>query len=137
MRHLSFLILLLMSTASYAGCSQIASVRTETLLVDIGNRGCDTQVDMILFATKKLTESDFDNFKKVPFLFECTLTKDGFRCRPNGKTPLAGATYRRIKFGRSQNACDEAGELGEKYICIKGCGKPNIPEYLNGFDGSC
>ena len=92
---------------------------------------------MISFGTKKPTNTDFESLKEVTFRSQCTPTKDGFKCRPNGKTPLAGATYRRINFGRSQNACEESTTLGEKYICVKGCGKLEVPEYLNGFDGSC
>ena len=138
MRLLTDLILFLVAGASHAGCSQIAGVKTETLFIDIGTRGCATRDNMISFATKKSSDKEFADLNAdVPFVSECVRTKDGFACRPNGKTPLAGATYRKTQFGRSTNACAKAGELGEKYICIEGCDKPSVPMYLNGDDGSC
>ena len=91
---------------------------------------------MIFFTTKK---SNGKNARSgtVSLASECTVVADGFKCRPGGKTPLAGATYKKIKFGRSKNSCEEKNVLGEKYICTEGCGGPVVPEYLEGDDGSC
>jgi len=133
-----FLTVLLASGTAHAGCSQIASARTDTVLIDIGSGGCATDEDMIVFATKKPAEAEYSKLSDgVPFLKECSLTKTGFKCRPDGSTPLAGATYKKVKFGRSGNACDTDGELGEKYVCVAGCSRPGVPAYLLGFDGSC
>ena len=92
----------------------------------------------------------------IPFENECSLTQygkkikniyldyDGFVCHPKGRTRLAGATYKKIQFGRPvQYDCemDERSipeQLGTKYICIKGCSNPQVPELLTTPDGqSC
>ena len=143
MRTLIFMLLFIFSGVSYAGCRQVANITTETLLIDISDGGCASEI-RIFFATKNYKNEDFTNSKEVPFSSECTLIKDGFKCHKNGKTPLAGATYKKIMFGRSQHdgSCGAEGgpsysEPGEKYICIKGCSKPTVPEFLYGDDGTC
>ena len=144
MRITIFLLLSFFSVLSYASCElEMASIRTETLSLSIYDEGCANDQIVIDFATKDRESSKFESSIKVPFLSECALTKDGFKCNAKGKTPLAGATYKKVKFGRSwhDNSCGD-GEPnydapGEKYICVKGCGKLTIPEYLIGNDGSC
>jgi hypothetical protein len=142
MRKLTYLLFLLLPTVVHAACGNIAEIRTEVVDVSIGDY-CDP-VMMITFATKKAKAKDFGPYKKVPFSSECTLLKNGFKCHPKGKTPLAGATYKKIYFGRSQHdhSCGSGSEPsydepGEKYICVKGCSNSDVPEFLYGDDGSC
>ena len=92
----------------------------------------------------------------IPFENECSLTLhgekikniysdyDGFVCHPKGRTRLAGASYKRIQFGRPDGHDCEMNEksipeqLGTKYICIKGCSNSQVPELLTDPDGqSC
>ena len=92
----------------------------------------------------------------IPFENECSLTLhgekikniysdyDGFVCHPKGRTRLAGASYKRIQFGRPDGYDCEMNEksipeqLGTKYICIKGCSNSQVPELLTDPDGqSC
>ena len=137
MRLASFWLMLLFGQVAHGGCSEIGSLRTETIYIDISDGGCKNQKVMIAFAFKKAHDTEFGTVKEVPFELECKLNNDGFKCRKDGKSPLAGATYKRIWFGRSGNACDEDGTLGQKYICVVGCSPLTVPEYLNGSDGSC
>lgn len=138
MRTIIFLFLSISSMVSYASCElTMARIGTETLFINIQDEGCANDKYVISFATKQREEKEFENYKTVPFLSECSLTKDGFKCRSNGKTPLAGATYKKINFGRSGNSCAPDSWLGEKYICVKGCSKVTVPEYLIGDEGSC
>lgn len=135
MRLLTILLLAIFSSASYAACSYVASFNDDNVWIDIGD-GCEDKQDMISFQRKQ--GDKWSPLRKIPFLSECSKIKDGFKCRADGKTPLAGATYRRINFGRSQNNCEEnINALGEKYICVKGCGRNEVPEFLLGYDGSC
>ena len=110
--------------------------------------------DLCITVTKMSKSKKIPYTKTYPFLDECYFTLngkktkiysdyDGMVCRAKGRTPLAGATYKKIRFGASSNSCAEEDELGNKYVCVKGCGggwqKPpsKVPEVLYGDDGLC
>ena len=137
---LGMLCFLIASTAQ-ASCGSLASLKNEKFYLDIGDY-CDGDMMMITFSVAD-ENGKFGKSKQFPFNKECSLTENGFKCRSEGHTPLAGATYKKIYFGRSQHVSDcgigldPYKEPGEKYICIKGCAKPTIPEFLFGDDGSC
>ena len=145
MRLPLFVSLALLSSIAFADCGGgIAFIKTDKVSIDIGDDGCDADTKTMIHFSVKGKNGKFGKEVGVPFLSECSPTKDGFKCRPNGKTPLAGATYKRIEFGRSNSGCRNEGDLGSKYICIRGCENPRvsgedqvIPEYLNGEDTSC
>jgi hypothetical protein len=122
----------LMPFTAQASCGSMADLDSKEFHIYIG----DCVENRISFA---IADKNGKFGKKKSFLFEkeCSMTKDGFKCRADGHTPLAGATYKLIHFGRSRNSCSPESELGAKYICIKGCGKDSVPEYLNADDGSC
>jgi len=68
----------------------------------------------------------------VPFLSECSVKNDKIICRRNGKTVMAGATYRQTLDATPQ--CP--GHAAEyRYTCVKGC-TVNTPKYLatNGYE---
>lgn len=144
-RNPIFFLLSLFIANSYAANNDIATIRTETLSITIGPGGPEGDKLMISFSTRKHAGESFKDFEPVPFLSECAFIKNGFKCRSKGKTPLAGATYKKSYFGRSQHesSCEASikepiyTEPGEKYICVKGCAKPTVPEFLYGDDGSC
>jgi hypothetical protein len=133
---------LFIAFAVQASCGSLATLHNEKFYLDIGDY-CDGDMMMITFAIAD-ENGKFGKSKQFPFNKECSLTKNGFKCRSGGHTPLAGATYKKIYFGRSQyvnDGCDSSlppySEPGQKYICIKGCAKPTVPEFLFGDDGSC
>jgi hypothetical protein len=155
MRLLIFLLLLTCSLIARAGCVYVADyvgeVSGEKIGIDMSDGGCSFKEVMIEFWKINKNGSQH-SYASYPFGKECFLTQkgvnigkikaydgsyDGLYCRPNGHTPLAGATYKLVKFGRSQNSCADENELGNKFICIKGCGKLSVPEYINGTDGTC
>ena len=63
-----------------------------------------------------------------PFKDECKYTREEppyeFSCSANGKSPLAGATYRVTESKTRQNVCGSAYTI---YLCIAGCTKKSIP----------
>ncbi len=77
------------------------------------------------------------------FLEECTVDYGGgwmpvsFSCDKKGHTPLAGATYKLIKFGKSKSSCASDSDQGSRYICTQGCKNSMAPKYLEAFDGMC
>jgi len=129
---------LLIPFAAQASCGSLAELDSKEFRIYIGD--CEDTLIMFSVADKN---GKFGKEKQFPFEKECSITSDGFKCHSGGHTPLAGATYKRIYFGRSQHVSDcgigldPYKEPGEKYICIKGCAKPTVPEFLYGNDGSC
>ncbi|MFY9260789.1 MAG: hypothetical protein WAO71_09815 [Gallionella sp.] len=87
---------------------------------------------------------------EYPFEEECKFkgnvdwpTPSYIICHKNGRTPLAGTTYKLTQYKKPKTAprseCepdDQAG-IGVRYICIKGCEKPMVPKYLEAFGGMC
>lgn len=151
MRIAIFLLLSFFTILSYASCElETASIKTETLFLSIYDEGCANDKIVIYFATKDRESREFENSTTVPFVEECTFkghvdypTPSYIICRKNGRTPLAGATYKLTQYKKSKSAprreCepdDQAG-IGVRYICIKGCEKPMVPKYLEAFDGMC
>lgn len=137
-----------------AGTIYVADYDGGDYSIDISEEGgvCDALVCINVY--KKLKNGEQVK-KSFPFYNECYLTKngkkikpdgyggefysgyDGFVCSTKGHTPLAGATYKLMQFGRSHNSCEEGIEPGNKLICVKGCGNSQVPELLFGHDGTC
>jgi hypothetical protein len=138
-------ILVLSSLSVYAGCGgTLAYIKTDKVIINIISDECSSDPREYISFLVKNKNGLFAKEKRVPFVSECTHTKLGFVCRQNGKTPLAGATYKMARFGRSGNTCGPTDYIGEKFICVKGCNDPQldqdqqiIPEYLNGPEGDC
>ena len=93
------------TSAAFAGCSNsiVGGGVGAELYVEISDGGCKHEHLMINGAYK------FDE--------ECRNVGNGFACRPNGKTPISGATY------ELQN------RVVGRYRCVKGC-KKTTPKYL-------
>jgi hypothetical protein len=62
----------------------------------------------------------------VPFASQCKKSADGFSCRANGKTPLAGSTYR---YTHDTNPSCEGRRPGTRLTCVEGC-TAKIPKYF-------
>lgn len=121
MRRIILLVILIFFGSNYAhascGGGLYGSSNKGSFYIGAGD--CEYKQEMIVF-------TDLSNNKKL-FVFnrECEYIKDkdgaeiGFSCRPKGKSPLAGATYRHRVEPKKKGACD-APPL-EYYACVKGC----------------
>lgn len=157
MRLIIFMLLCTLTQNSLAGEIYVADGESEGYRFDISGEGGVCGLSPVCINVYKTLKNNEVKVKSFPFEKECYLTLNGKKIRPDadgyggefdrkyngfscyskGHTPLAGATYKAIKFGRSSNACEESDILGSKFICIKGCKNPIVPEYMNGSDGTC
>ena len=125
------LLLLLSSRTNASGDESIANYYGDDYFIDItmDSGGCGSQICIIVIknpSSKKSTSSS------IPFDRECYLTNhgkkiksddylsgkaemNGFVCHSKGRTPLAGATYKNIQFGRSHHDDSCGLEKGPKY----------------------
>lgn len=126
------MIFMLLSFPVQANCdSEIATLHTKKFDIDIFyGDGCggDPKIEFTK-NNKKLS---------APFNKECAFhNKDnGFSCHASGSTPLAGATYNFVKYGKSNCSCAEPNDPGHRYVCIKGCSS-STPQYLEVSDQCC
>lgn len=69
------------------------------------------------------------------FNTECKMREDttSFICKPNGQTPISGATY--VLKRDAKPVCD-GEKYGERYMCVKGCTKAT-PKYLYVWPYEC
>lgn len=140
---LSILITFLLTPSpATAGCTSIAELRSSKLYIDISDGGCGEL--SVSFTTKigKDAQPDYASIKSFPFNKECVLLsdKDGnptsLSCHAKGRTPLAGASYKRKMVGYMTMNCGYEGEKDSQvemfqYICTKGCDKPSVPKTLD------
>ena len=73
-------------------------------------------------------ENDFGYTKKVlsvSFKSECQASANEIRCTKNGKSPLAGVTYKRTLDGTP--TCP--GQVEYRFTCVVGC-NPIAPRYI-------
>ena len=68
----------------------------------------------------------------VPFRPECRLTTNELSCSKNGKSPLAGATYKRTRDGTPQ--CP--GQAEDRFTCVSGCSSA-VPRYITFSQSEC
>lgn len=59
----------------------------------------------------------------IPFATECKSKDHIISCRKHGITPLAGATYKQVDYGKSnyESSRYRVGDPLHRYECIKGC----------------
>lgn len=144
MRTLITAIAMVLPSVASAGCNAIAELRTDGLYLEISDRGCSDPLSIYFTrSTRKGGQPDYSTIKTYLFENECTVkwteyVVSEFACQSNGRTPLAGATYRRTKIGSAPDHC--AGVEGEGsapseidiygYKCIKGC-RSGVPSWLD------
>lgn len=78
---------------------------------------------------EEYSEDDLSYTKKLPsisFQSECRATTNVIVCSPKGKSPLAGATYRRTHDGTP--SCP--GNAEDRFTCVSGC-KASVPRYIS------
>lgn len=130
MKHiLAILLLLSFPIASYGACSGTISGKSKTVSLDISDGGCAYAAYYISFSKLGADgKTAVGGARQVPFNEECKEVKNGITCRPNGRTPLSGTTYRLEHFGR--DPCDETGKTrGTRYRCVNGC-NGDAPQFL-------
>lgn len=145
MRILFFLVGALISFSAKAGCTAVAELRTNELYIDVSDNGCGPFNISFTRTIGKDGSPVYSTIKAYPFESECVLKRDksgeitGFSCHKNGRTPLAGATYRKKQYGSSQLDCgDDVYERPSyRYVCIAGCEMPSVPKVLDGIDNYC
>ncbi len=99
---------------AWGGCSDTISSRgtKPENAIEISDGGCGHSELMI-------NES-------YRFSEQCSPYRDGFACKRDGYTSLAGATY--VPVYDAKPAC--GGKKPDmRYKCVKGCGK-RVPKYL-------
>lgn len=72
--------------------------------------------------------------EQYPLLEECPTFSEAakqFSCLSNGKSPLAGTTYR-VTTSKTYRPCDQPPyddkSAGQVYLCIEGCNNPRAPK---------
>jgi hypothetical protein len=125
------LILLSVPLTGFGACSGSTSGKSATIGLVISDGGCLYDKDHITFWNYKSDGTPSEEGEKhFPFDEECKEIKNGFVCRTTGRTPLAGTTYNQVRRGKY--GCDETGKTaGYAYKCVKGCGKIDVPKYLD------
>lgn len=64
----------------------------------------------------------------MPLSRECTITETGLRCRADGTTVLAGASYRMVQLRGVPNICQSP--VWSELRCVQGCDRPGVPRKL-------
>ena len=138
-RFLFSLAFIFISFSASAGCNEIAELRSKKLYVDISDHGCGPLEISFTYKLKKNWEPISSTIKRYPFDEECILKQDkndqitGFSCHENGRTPLAGATYKKKQFGFFKEDCGELGTSRRPYnmyVCVAGCRNSIVPVKL-------
>jgi hypothetical protein len=68
----------------------------------------------------------------VPFKSECRVSANEISCARSGRSPMAGATYRRTRDGTPR--CP--GQAEDRFTCVNGCG-PIVPRYITFSISEC
>jgi hypothetical protein len=75
-----------------------------------------------IYVQKNQHDKDWKQYKTIE---ECPIWSDNkIVCKPNGKSPLAGATY---KIMKSKTIDDGCGFDATVYKCVKGCENKSVP----------
>lgn len=82
-----------------------------------------------IIEVSKYVENDFaynDRVLSVPFKSECRASLREIRCKPEGKSPLAGAVYKRTRDATP--TCP--GVVEDRFTCVAGCSQV-APRYIS------
>jgi hypothetical protein len=111
---------------SIAGGPGSVQGQSERFLVRIGDVFPFDGATLVVHEMKEGDDEYSTQRWSVPFPKECKATENDFTCRANGRTVLAGATYK-----KTLDATPECpGQVAEyRYTCIKGCAN-GVPKYL-------
>lgn len=118
------LLALLLPALAYANCSTTISGESATLAINITD--CERErmeIEVNVYAPG--VDGGVAQPKET-LASQCRMDAKGLRCRPDGKTVLAGATYRTTY---DTNPTCEGREPGRRLTCVKGC-SARLPKYL-------
>ena len=152
MKRVATLIAIFAAPFAHADCLHTwLAFRSPTLALSIDySEGCyqgELEINFSKFSRNEPQwPSPQSRLDSVPFARECPLRKVGkdgetieFSCRKDGRSPLAGATYR-YKVVEAKYRCDDGSvPLPDRsFICIRGCA-PTVPRKLEGqySEGAC
>lgn len=120
------LVLLLLSLAwslGHAACSETLVAVPRSSTVSIGDGGCSYDQEMIINGVRARVGPLPDKVTTVPFDSQCQRTSNGFACKQNGTTVLAGAAYKKV--AGSKKVCGD--RKWPIYRCVSGCAQPGTP----------
>lgn len=118
--------------AGYGGADGVNKRGEHIHLGDDAGDGVDT------IYVYESTKSYRDRKLKVRFALydECSFDSDKiFSCKANGKSPLAGATYKVTTSKKYRPCKDET--LGEVYVCVAGCDNNRVPKIFHVSPWEC
>jgi hypothetical protein len=115
----------LFNSPCFAGESATFSGRSDKYSVEFLNplETPDSTIEI-----SEYVQDDFGYTKKLPpvsFNSECAASKKAIRCKKNGKSPLAGAIYKRTLDGSPH--CP--GQAEYRFTCVSGCTSV-VPRYI-------
>ncbi len=132
MRIALWIWLLILPTVAFADCYGGASAKNavgEKIYITSGvmrdyPAPCDlNEIEVYPRLHPKLAEPS-----RFEFRVECKYVTDKepyyFRCRSDGRSPLAGATYK-ITKSKKRNGCGEPWTI---YRCVSGCNGKRVPK---------
>lgn len=111
----------------YAGADG-TNRRGELVHIGEGGMGGDSAEGIYVFKNTKSYASGKKWKERYALLDECPSFLNGpqFSCSANGKSPLAGSTYK-ITTSKTYRPCDD-GSIGRVYVCVAGCKNPRTPK---------
>jgi len=121
-RFALLLSLLSFCAVSYGACSSSLRAKTATQLIEIGDDAC-AQPEQMIFITQVDRNGVLGHESKVSFKSQCSWISNGFTCKANGSTALAGATYRKTRG--NETVCETPN--WPEYRCVSGCKRPGVP----------
>lgn len=133
MRRLIFAIVVSAYSHTAFACPESYVGQMPDHKVVMGNIGCTFAEDMIYTLRDPAKNAGNEGpTAPVSFASQCKTSKSGFSCRTGGQTVLAGTTYKAVT---GPNMCGV--KVWPNFKCVKGCGKPGVPAYLQSTPSDC
>jgi len=129
-------ILLITALAAYmsanAGEIPLYQGQSEKFAIQFPHPGDlpDSMIEVSAYVASDLAYTK--KLASVRFNAECRLTSNEISCAKNGKSPLAGATYKRTHDGTPH--CP--GQAEDRFTCISGCTSAT-PRYIIASRSEC
>lgn len=118
-------VAVLFTAAAAAGESSMFRGQSDRYLVEFPDPMSSTNGTI---EVSEYIEEDFGYTKKllsIPFTSECQASVNEIRCTKDGRSPLAGAIYKRTLDGTP--TCP--GQVEYRFTCVAGC-TPVSPRYI-------
>jgi hypothetical protein len=126
----AFIFFFLLPCLAFAeGYSGASGVNKRGEIISIGDDGGDLATTIYVFEKNAESPKLKERYilkEECPSFFG---NREQFSCRKDGKSPLAGTTYRVTTSEKYRPCGDEFP--GEVYVCIEGCNSPRAPEIFH------